>query len=96
MLRDRRILHHRRRPRLGRAFAEPCDRVPGRVAVADILEMRTGRRGRNRGGVFVPLDLASPAPIQACVAPRVRSLGGLELVNNGASPLGRRPRGARL
>jgi NAD(P)-dependent dehydrogenase (short-subunit alcohol dehydrogenase family) len=74
MLRDRRILITGAARGLGRAFAEHAIAAGARVAVADIL-----------GAVFVPLDLASPASIQACVARASEALGGLDgLVNNGA------------
>ena len=85
MLRDRRILITGAARGLGRAFAEHAIAAGARVAVADILEEEGRAAAREIGATFVPLDLASPASIQACVAHASESLGGLDgLVNNGA------------
>ncbi len=85
MLRDRRILITGAARGLGRAFAEHAIAAGARVAVADILEDAGRTAAREIGAVFVPLDLASPASIQACVARASEALGGLDgLVNNGA------------
>jgi NAD(P)-dependent dehydrogenase (short-subunit alcohol dehydrogenase family) len=85
MLRDRRILITGAARGLGRAFAEHAIAAGARVAVADILEDAGRAAAGEIGAVFVPLDLASPASIQACVAHACAALGGLDgLVNNGA------------
>jgi len=85
MLRDRRILITGAARGLGRAFAEHAIAAGARVAVADILEDAGRAAAGEIGAVFVPLDLASPASIQACVARASEALGGLDgLVNNGA------------
>jgi NAD(P)-dependent dehydrogenase (short-subunit alcohol dehydrogenase family) len=85
LLRDRRILITGAARGLGRAFAEHAIAAGARVAVADILEDAGRTAAGEIGAVFVPLDLASPASIQACVARASAALGGLDgLVNNGA------------
>jgi NAD(P)-dependent dehydrogenase (short-subunit alcohol dehydrogenase family) len=85
MLRDRRILITGAARGLGRAFAEHAIAAGARVAVADILEDEGRTAAGEMGAVFVPLDLADPASIQACAARASAALGGLDgLVNNGA------------
>jgi NAD(P)-dependent dehydrogenase (short-subunit alcohol dehydrogenase family) len=85
MLRDRRILITGAARGLGRAFAEQAIAAGARVAVADILEEAGRTTAREIGAAFVPLDLAAPASIDACVARAAQALGGLDgLVNNGA------------
>jgi NAD(P)-dependent dehydrogenase (short-subunit alcohol dehydrogenase family) len=85
MLRDRRILITGAARGLGRAFAEHAIAAGARVVVADILEDAGRAAAGEIGAVFLPLDLASPASIQACVAGASKALGGLDgLVNNGA------------
>ena len=85
MLHDRRILITGAARGLGRAFAEHAIAAGARVAVADILEEAGRAAAAEIGAAFVPLDLASPASIQACVARATEALGGLDgLVNNGA------------
>ena len=85
MLRDRRILITGAARGLGRAFAEHAIAAGARVAVADILEDQGRAAAGEIGAVFVPLDLADPASIQACAARASEALGGLDgLVNNGA------------
>jgi NAD(P)-dependent dehydrogenase (short-subunit alcohol dehydrogenase family) len=85
MLRDRRILITGAARGLGRAFAEHAIAAGARVAVADILEDAGRAAAGEIGAVFVPLDLASPASIERCVARAAEALGGLDgLVNNGA------------
>ena len=85
MLRDRRILITGAARGLGRAFAEHAIAAGARVAVADILEDAGRAAAGEIGAVFVPLDLANPASIEACVARASEVLGGLDgLVNNGA------------
>jgi NAD(P)-dependent dehydrogenase (short-subunit alcohol dehydrogenase family) len=85
MLRDRRILITGAARGLGLAFAEHAIAAGARVAIADVLE-DAGRAAATRiGASFVPLDLASPASIDACVSGAAEALGGLDgLVNNGA------------
>ena len=85
MLRDRRILITGAARGLGRAFAEHAIAAGARVAVADILEDAGRATAAEIGAVFAPLDLASPASIESCVARAAEALGGLDgLVNNGA------------
>lgn len=85
MLRDRRILITGGARGLGRKFAESALAAGARVAIADILEDEGRATGRETGARFLPLDLASPASIDACVAAAADALGGLDgLVNNGA------------
>ncbi len=85
MLRDRRILITGAARGLGRAFAEHAIAAGARVAVADILEDAGRATAAEIGAVFAPLDLASPASIEGCVARAAEALGGLDgLVNNGA------------
>jgi len=85
MLRDRRILITGGARGLGRKFAESALAAGARVAIADILEDEGRATARELGARFLPLDLASPASIDACVAAAADALGGLDgLVNNGA------------
>jgi NAD(P)-dependent dehydrogenase (short-subunit alcohol dehydrogenase family) len=85
MLRDRRILITGAARGLGRAFAEHAIAAGARVAMADILEDAGRAAAGEIGATFVPLDLAAPASIQACVARASAALGGIDgLVNNGA------------
>jgi NAD(P)-dependent dehydrogenase (short-subunit alcohol dehydrogenase family) len=85
MLRDRRILITGGARGLGRKFAESALAAGARVAIADILEDEGRATGREIGARFLPLDLASPASIDACVAAAADALGGLDgVVNNGA------------
>lgn len=85
MLRDRRILITGAARGLGLAFAEHAIAAGARVAVADILADAGQAAAAQIGAAFVPLDLASPASIDACVARAAEALGGLDgLVNNGA------------
>lgn len=70
---------------LGRSFAESALAAGARVAIADILEDAGRATAQAIGARFAPLDLASPASIDACIAECARLLGGLDgLVNNGA------------
>ena len=85
MLRDRRILVTGGARGLGRAFAEAALGAGARVAVADILEEAGRATAKEIGATFVPLDLASAASIEACVAGAADALGGIDgLINNGA------------
>jgi len=85
MLRDRRILITGGARGLGRKFAETVLAAGARVAIADILEDEGRTTAQEIGARFVPLDLARPASIEACVAGAADALGGLDgLVNNGA------------
>ncbi|HSD54886.1 MAG TPA: SDR family oxidoreductase [Burkholderiales bacterium] len=85
MLRDRRILVTGGARGLGRTFAAAALAAGARVAVADILEDAGRATARELGAAFVPLDLASAASIEACVAAAAAALGGIDgLVNNGA------------
>ncbi len=70
---------------LGRAFAEAAIGAGARVAIADLLEDAGRATAQAIGAVFVPLDLAVPASIEACAAQAATTLGGIDgLVNNGA------------
>jgi len=85
MLRDRRILITGGARGLGRAFAEAAIVAGARVAIADILEDAGRATADAIGAVFVPVDLATPQSIEACVTAASAALGGLDgLVNNGA------------
>ncbi len=85
MLRDRRILITGGARGLGRKFAEAAIGAGARVAIADILEDEGLATAEEIGATFVPLDLALPASIDACVGKAAKALGGLDgLVNNGA------------
>ena len=85
MLRDRRILITGGARGLGRKFAEAALAAGARVAIADILEADGRAAAREIGATFLPLDLALPASIDACVRAAAEALGGLDgLVNNGA------------
>jgi NAD(P)-dependent dehydrogenase (short-subunit alcohol dehydrogenase family) len=85
MLKDRRILITGGARGLGRKFAEAALASGARVATADILESAGREAAAEIGSAFVPLDLASPESIVACVARAADALGGLDgLVNNGA------------
>ena len=85
MLRDRRILITGGARGLGRKFAEAARAAGARVAIADILEADGRAAAQEIGATFVPLDLAAPASIDACVGQAAAALGGLDgLVNNGA------------
>jgi NAD(P)-dependent dehydrogenase (short-subunit alcohol dehydrogenase family) len=85
MLRDRRILITGGARGLGRKFAEAALGAGARVAIADILEDDGRATAKEIGAVFVSLDLARPASIEACAGKAAEALGGLDgLVNNGA------------
>ncbi len=85
MLRDRRILITGGARGLGRKFAEAALGAGARVAIADILADEGRTTAKSLDATFVPLDLALPASIEACVAAAAEALGGLDgLVNNGA------------
>jgi NAD(P)-dependent dehydrogenase (short-subunit alcohol dehydrogenase family) len=85
MLRDQRILITGAARGLGLAFAEHALAAGARVAIADVLEDAGRAAAARTGATFVPLDLASPASIETCVARAAEALGGLDgLVNNGA------------
>jgi NAD(P)-dependent dehydrogenase (short-subunit alcohol dehydrogenase family) len=85
VLLDRRILITGGARGLGLAFAESARAAGARVAIADVLEDAGRAAAARLGATFVPLDLASPASIDACVARAAAALGGLDgLVNNGA------------
>ncbi|MBI3373665.1 MAG: SDR family oxidoreductase [Betaproteobacteria bacterium] len=85
LLRDRRVLITGGARGLGRAFAQAALAAGARVAVADILEEAGRASAKELGAQFLPVDLASPASIEACVAGAAAALGGLDaLVNNGA------------
>jgi NAD(P)-dependent dehydrogenase (short-subunit alcohol dehydrogenase family) len=85
MLRDRRILITGGARGLGRKFAEAALAAGARVAIADVLEDAGRATAKEIGVIFLPLDLALPASIDACAARAAEGLGGLDgLVNNGA------------
>lgn len=85
MLRDRRVLITGGARGLGRKFAEAAQAAGARVAIADILEDEGRATAREIAVAFVPLDLADPGSIDACVAAAAATLGGLDgLVNSGA------------
>jgi NAD(P)-dependent dehydrogenase (short-subunit alcohol dehydrogenase family) len=75
---------------LGRAYAEACCAAGAKVAVADILE-KEGRetvdnlRANGHDAIFVRVDLADPASIQAMGDTIGKEWGRIDgLVNNGA------------
>jgi NAD(P)-dependent dehydrogenase (short-subunit alcohol dehydrogenase family) len=85
MLHGRRILITGGARGLGRSFAEAAIAAGARVVVADILEEAGRATARELGAIFLPLDLAVAASIEACVEGAAATLGGLDgLVNNGA------------
>jgi NAD(P)-dependent dehydrogenase (short-subunit alcohol dehydrogenase family) len=85
MLNGKRILVTGAARGLGRAFAEGALAAGAKVAIADILEERGRETAREIGAIFLPLDLAAPASIDACARGAAEALGGLDgLVNNGA------------
>lgn len=89
MLQGRRILITGAARGLGEAFARSAIAAGASVAIADILEERGRATAQDIGASFVPLDLASPASIDACVSQTVAALGGLDgLLNNGAIATG--------
>lgn len=70
---------------LGLAFAKAAIAEGAKVVIADILEDVGRKAAAEIGAAFLPLDLASPESIEACVNGAARELGGLDgLVNNGA------------
>lgn len=74
---------------LGRAFAEAATDAGARVIIADILEDEGRATASELETDFVPLDLADPEFVTACMDKAVGLLGGLDgLVNNGAIATG--------
>ncbi len=70
---------------LGEAFVRALCAAGARVAISDVLHERGQALAQGLGQVYVPLDLADPASIEAGVAQAAQALGGLDgLVNNGA------------
>ncbi|MEY2770843.1 MAG: hypothetical protein RIQ38_1262 [Pseudomonadota bacterium] len=70
---------------LGEAFVRALCAAGARVAISDVLHERGQALAQALGQVYVPLDLADPASIEAGVAQAAQALGGLDgLVNNGA------------
>ncbi len=70
---------------LGEAFVRALCAAGARVAISDVLHERGQALAQDLGQVYVPLDLADPAAIEAGVAQAAQALGGLDgLVNNGA------------
>lgn len=70
---------------LGADFVRAIHAAGGRVVVADILEERGRETAAAHDGVFVKVDLADPASIEACARTAAEALGGLDgLVNCGA------------
>ncbi|MFM6996176.1 MAG: SDR family oxidoreductase [Limnohabitans sp.] len=70
---------------LGEAFVRALCAAGARVAISDVLHERGQALAQDLGQVYVPLDLADPASIEAGVAQAAQALGGLDgLVNNGA------------
>jgi NAD(P)-dependent dehydrogenase (short-subunit alcohol dehydrogenase family) len=72
---------------LGAAFVRALVERGARVAFGDVLREEGEALARSLDGAahFVPLDLADPRSIEACVAESVKALGGLDgLINNAA------------
>lgn len=70
---------------LGEAFVRALCAAGARVAISDVLHERGQALAQALGQVYVPLDLADPASIEAGVAQAAQALDGLDgLVNNGA------------
>ncbi len=89
MLAGRRILITGAARGLGAAFARSARAAGAQVAIADILDERGRATAQELGASYVPLDLASPGSIEACMREAVAALGGLDaLVNNGAIATG--------
>lgn len=85
LLQGKRILISGGARGLGRAFGEACRREGAQVVLADILHAEGRASADALAAQFVPLDLADPASIEACVQQSVALLGGLDgLVNCGA------------
>ena len=85
LLQGKRILISGGARGLGRAFGEACRREGAQVVLADILHAEGRASADTLAAQFVPLDLADPASIEACVQQSVALLGGLDgLVNCGA------------
>lgn len=75
---------------LGAAFAEAACAAGARVVVADVLADEAERTAaRFESAEALPLDLADPHSIKACVEAAVAAPGGLDgLINNGAIATG--------
>ena len=85
ILKDKRILITGGARGLGRNFAECAIADGAKVVIADLLEDLGRETADAIGATFVPVDLAKPDSIEACVAAAAKHLGGIDgLVNNGA------------
>ena len=85
ILKDKRILITGGARGLGRNFAECAIAEGAKVVISDLLEDLGRETADAIGATFVPVDLAKPDSIEACVAAAAKALGGIDgLVNNGA------------
>ena len=85
ILKDKRVLITGGARGLGRNFAECAIAEGAKVVISDLLEDLGRETADAIGATFVPVDLANPDSIEACVAAAAKALGGIDgLVNNGA------------
>ncbi len=85
ILKDKHILITGGARGLGRNFAECAIAEGAKVVISDLLEDLGRETADAIGATFVPVDLANPGSIEACVAAAAKAMGGIDgLVNNGA------------
>ena len=85
ILKDKHILITGGARGLGRNFAECAIAEGAKVVISDLLEDLGRETADAIGATFVPVDLAIPGSIEACVAAAAKAMGGIDgLVNNGA------------
>ena len=85
ILKDKHILITGGARGLGRNFAECAIAEGAKVVISDLLEDLGRETADAIGATFVPVDLANPGSIEACVAAAAKAMGGIDgLVNTGA------------